>query len=66
MINAAADLYKHATIDFWGKTVSKKDARLFDKAKKKGDVVGMRKILQVPMGKIMPGHEELGDGKDAK
>jgi len=55
--------YKDATTNFWGKAVSKKEARQFDKAKKKGDVEVMRKILQIPVGKIMPGHEELGDGK---
>lgn len=64
--NAAGDKYKDATVNFWGATVSKKDARQYEKAKKKGDVPAMRKILQIPMGKIMPGYEELGDGKDAK
>lgn len=64
--NSCGNKYKDATINFWGKTVSKKEARNFDKAKKKGDVESMRKILQVPMGKIMPGHEELGDGKPPK
>jgi hypothetical protein len=42
--------------------VSKKEARQYDKAKKKGDVPLMRKILQIPAGKVMPGQEELGDG----
>ena len=62
-INADGDKYKDATTNFWGQTVSKKEARQFDKAKKKKDVALMRKILQIPMGKVMPGHEELGDGK---
>ena len=62
-VNANADKYKDATTNFWGQTVSKKDARQYDKAKKKGDVALMRKILQIPAGKIMPGYEELGDGK---
>lgn len=62
-LNSSGDKYKEATINFWGKTVSKKEARNFDKAKKKGDVDAMRKILQIPFGKIMPGHEQLGDGK---
>jgi len=35
------------------------------KAKKRKDIEGMR-ILLIPMGKIMPGHEGLGDGKAAK
>merc|ERR1712071_357762 len=61
--NADGDKYKDATTNFWGKAVSKKEIRQFDKAKKKGDVELMRKILQVPMGKVMPGHEMLGDGK---
>mmetsp|Transcript_46 Transcript_46/g.100 ORF Transcript_46/g.100 Transcript_46/m.100 type:complete len:742 (-) Transcript_46:40-2265(-) len=61
--NSDGDKYKDATTNFWGQTVSKKEARQFDKAKKKGDVVLMRKILQIPMNKIMPGMEELGDGK---
>jgi len=61
--NANGDKYKDATINFWGATVSKKEARQFIKAKKKGDVQLMRKILQVPPGKVMPGHDELGDGK---
>ena len=61
--NANGDKYKDATINFWGATVSKKEARQYEKAKKKGDVTLMRKILQVPMGKLMPGHENLGDGK---
>ena len=64
-VNANGDRYKDATTNFWGQTVSKKEARGYDKAKKKGDVAQMRKILQIPMGKVMPGYEELGDGKDA-
>jgi len=51
-----------ATTNFWGATVSKKDARAYEKAKKKGNVEAMRKILQIPPGKIMPGYEELGNG----
>jgi elongation factor 3 len=62
-MNANGDKYKDASTNFWGATVSKKDARSYDKAKKKGDVSLMRKILLVPMGKVMPGYEELGDGK---
>lgn len=61
--NSDGDKYKDATTNFWGQTVSKKEARQYDKAKKKGDVASMRKILQIPMGKVMPGQEELGDGK---
>jgi len=60
--NANADLYKEASTNFWGQTVSKKEARQYEKAKKKGDVIAMRKILQIPDGKEMPGHPELGDG----
>lgn len=60
--NVNADKYKDATTNFWGQTVSKKEARQYDKAKKKGDVPLMRKILQIPAGKVMPGYEELGDG----
>ncbi|CAB9514760.1 [NU+] prion formation protein 1 [Seminavis robusta] len=62
-MNSNADKYKDATTNFWGQTVSKKEARQYDKAKKKGDIALMRKILQVPAGKVMPGYEELGDGK---
>ena len=62
-VNANADKYKDATTNFWGQTVSKKEARQYDKAKKKGDIALMRKILQIPPGKVMPGFEELGDGK---
>mmetsp|Transcript_15594 Transcript_15594/g.38903 ORF Transcript_15594/g.38903 Transcript_15594/m.38903 type:complete len:435 (-) Transcript_15594:3863-5167(-) len=61
--NADGDKYKDATVNFWGATVSKKEARQFEKARKKGDIALMRKILQVPAGKVMPGHEALGDGK---
>uniref|UniRef100_A0A7S2M5Z9 ABC transporter domain-containing protein n=1 Tax=Skeletonema marinoi TaxID=267567 RepID=A0A7S2M5Z9_9STRA len=61
--NADGDKYKDATTNFWGKAVSKKEARNYDKAKKKGDVAAMRKILAIPKGKVMPGQEELGDGK---
>ena len=61
-VNSNADKYKDAQLDFWGKTVSKKDARKYDKAKKKGNVAEMRKILQIPNGKVMPGFEELGNG----
>lgn len=46
-VNAAGDKYKDATVNFWGQTVSKKDARQYEKAKKKADVPAMRKILQV-------------------
>ena len=62
-VNANGDKYKDATTNFWGQTVSKKEVRNYDKAKKKGDVAAMRKILQIPVGKVMPGFEELGDGK---
>lgn len=62
-MNVSGDKYKDATVNFWGQTVSKKEARQYEKAKKKGDVAGMRKVLQVPAGKVMPGYEELGDGK---
>ena len=61
-VNSNADKYKDATTNFWGQTVSKKDARKYDKAKKKGNVAEMRKLLQIPQGKVMPGYEELGDG----
>lgn len=60
--NADGDKYKDATTNFWGATVSKKEARQYAKALKKRDVAAMRKILQIPMGKVMPGYEELGDG----
>ena len=62
-VNANGDKYKDATTNFWGQTVSKKEGRQYEKAKKKGDVAAMRKILQIPPGKVMPGYEELGDGK---
>jgi len=64
--NVDGDKYKDASTNFWGKALSKKEERNFGKAKKKGDVEAMRKILAVPMGKLMPGYEELGDGKAAK
>jgi len=63
-MNANGDKYKDATINFWGATVSKKEARAYEKAKKKGNVETMRKVLQIPPGKVMPGYEELGDGKN--
>ena len=62
-VNSNGDKYKDATVNFWGKTVSKKEARQFEKAKNKGDVETMRKILQIPKGKIMPGYENLGNGE---
>jgi len=65
-VNANGDKYKDATTNFWGQTVSKKEARNYNKAKKKGDVVAMREILQIPKNKVMPGYEELGDGTEAK
>jgi hypothetical protein len=58
--NSNGDKYKDATVNFWGATVSKKEARAYEKAKKKGDVETMRKVLQIPTGKVMPGFEELG------
>ena len=63
-MNSNGDKYKDATVNFWGATVSKKEARQYQKAKKKCDVTLMRKILQVPPGKVMPNYEELGDGKN--
>jgi len=63
-VNSDGNKYKDATINFWGATVSKKEARQYEKAKKKRDVAAMRKILQIPPGKVMPGFEELGDGKE--
>ncbi|VEU36187.1 unnamed protein product [Pseudo-nitzschia multistriata] len=65
-MNSNGDKYKEATVNFWGATVSKKEARAYEKAKKKGNVAAMRKVLQIPPGKVMPGYEELGDGNDAK
>ena len=62
-MNSNGDKYKDATTNFWGQTLSKKETRAYEKAKKKGDVNRMREILQIPMGKMMPGYEELGDGK---
>lgn len=62
-VNANGDKYKDASTNFWGATLSKKEARAYEKAKKKGNVSAMRKILQIPPGKVMPGFEELGDGK---
>jgi len=64
-MNVGGDKYKDATVNFWGQTVSKKEARQYEKAKKKGDVAVMRKVLQIPPGKVMPGFEELGDGKES-
>lgn len=61
-VNANGDKYKDATTNFWGATVSKKDVRNFEKARKKGDVPAMRKVLCIPHGKVMPGHEDLGNG----
>jgi len=61
--NADGDKYKDAAQNFWGQSLAKKEARNFSKAQKKGDVPAMRKILQIPDGKIMPGYENLGDGK---
>ena len=61
--NADGDKYKDAAQDFWGKSLAKKNARNYEKCKKKGDVEGMRKWLEIPVGKIMPGFEMLGDGK---
>ncbi len=65
-MNSNGDKYKDATVNFWGATVSKKEARAYEKAKKKGNVEAMRKVLQIPVGKVMPGFEELGDGKTTK
>lgn len=65
-VNANGDKYKDATTNFWGQTVSKKETRNYNKAKKKGDVATMREILQIPKNKVMPGYEELGDGKETK
>ena len=48
--------------DFWGKILSKKDARSYEKKAAKRDYPAMRKILGVPKGKQMPGMPELGDG----
>jgi elongation factor 3 len=62
-VNANGDKYRDATVNFWGKTVSKKEVRQFEKAKAKSDVETMRKILQIPKGKIMPGFENLGTGE---
>lgn len=62
-VNANGDKYKEASTNFWGATLSKREARAYEKAKKKGNVPSMRKSLQIPPGKVMPGFEELGDGK---
>jgi hypothetical protein len=57
-----ADRCKDTMVNFWGQAVSNKEARAYEKCKKKSDVAGMRKVLQVPKGKVMPGFEELGNG----
>lgn len=62
-VNSNGDKYKDAAVNFWGKALSKKEARAYAKAKKKGDIKKMREQLQIPSGKVMPGFEELGDGK---
>eukprot|EP00558_Chaetoceros_sp_UNC1202_P010198 CAMPEP_0197245754 /NCGR_PEP_ID=MMETSP1429-20130617/10439_1 /TAXON_ID=49237 /ORGANISM="Chaetoceros sp., Strain UNC1202" /LENGTH=313 /DNA_ID=CAMNT_0042706303 /DNA_START=117 /DNA_END=1058 /DNA_ORIENTATION=+ len=62
-VNANGDKYKDAATNFWGKALSKKEARAYEKAKKKCDVKKMRELLQIPIGKVMPGFDELGDGK---
>lgn len=62
--NVLAD--KRDVLNFWGDSLSKKEARQYEKAKKKGDIPAMRKILQIPNGKVMPGFEELGDGSNKK
>ncbi len=62
-VNSNGDKYKDAAVNFWGKALSKKEARAYEKAKKKGDIKRMREQLQIPKGKVMPGFEELGDGK---
>jgi len=62
-VNANGDKYKDAAINFWGKALSKKESRAYEKAKKKGDIKKMREQLQIPIGKVMPGFEELGNGK---
>lgn len=49
-------------INVLGKSMAKKDVRNFEKAKKKGDIAVMRKLLQIPKGKVMPGYESLGNG----
>merc|ERR1712224_1118419 len=61
-VNSNRDKCQGAKTNFWGKMVSKKDLRTYDKAKKKGDVKTMRRILQIPVGKVMPGYEDLADG----
>lgn len=61
-VNVDVDKCKDAMLNFWGQAVSNKEARSYEKCKKKGDVAGMRKVLQVPKGKVMPGFEELGNG----
>jgi len=63
-VNADGNKYKDAAVNFWGETLSKKELRNYEKAKKKADVPRMRELLKIPAGKIMPGMEELGDGKE--
>jgi hypothetical protein len=60
--NVDGDKCKDAMMNFWGQAASNKEIRAYEKCKKKGDVAGMRKVLQVPKGKVMPGFEELGNG----
>jgi hypothetical protein len=61
--NVNVDGDKSKLVNFWGQAVSKKEVRAYEKCKKRGDVVGMRKVLEVPKGKTMPGFEYLGNGK---
>ena len=61
-VNVDGDKSKDALVNFWGQAVSKKEVRAYEKCKKRGDIAGMRKVLEVPKGKVMPGFEELGNG----
>jgi elongation factor 3 len=63
-VNSDGNKYKDAALNFWGASLSKKEYRNYEKAKKKGDVPRMRAELKIPMNKVMPGMEELGDGKE--
>jgi elongation factor 3 len=62
-VNVDGNKYKDSALNFWGATLPKKDLRNYEKYKKKGDVPRMREVLKIPAGKVMPGMEELGDGK---
>lgn len=56
------EMFKNATENYEGRALFKKEMREYNEARRRLNIQKMRKVLKIPMGVVMEGHEDLGDG----